>query len=100
MIKEPYFKEEKINLKDIFDTTQNLMFLIGAGVSMNPPSNLPSAKIISKTLLKYLIPSKYIEFVSNHEGLRYEEIIEHVMTDYDKDLRFMEYFNIEIFHKA
>ncbi|MHA1719639.1 MAG: tetratricopeptide repeat protein [Promethearchaeota archaeon] len=93
MIKEPYFKEEKINLKDIFDTTQNLMFLIGAGVSMNPPSNLPSAKNISKTLLKYLIPSKYIEFVSNHEGLRYEEIIEHVMTDYDKDLRFMEYFN-------
>ena len=93
MVTEPYFMEEKINLRDILDPTENLVFLIGAGVSMNPPSNLPSARIISKTLLEYLIPSKYVDFVSNHEGLRYEEIIEHVMTSYDKELSFMEYFN-------
>ena len=68
MVTEPYFMEEKINLKDILDTTENLVFLIGAGVSMNPPSNLPSARIISKTLLEYLIPSEYVDFVSNHEG--------------------------------
>ncbi len=93
MVTDSYFTEEKINLRDILDTNENIVYLIGAGVSMNPPSNLPSARSISKTLLEYLIPSKYIEFVSNHEGLRYEEIIEHVMTGYDKQLRFMEYFN-------
>ena len=93
MVVDPYFSEEKVNLRDILDSPENLVFLIGAGVSMNPPSQLPSARSISKTLLEYLIPPKYVDFISNHEGLRYEEIIEHVMNNFDKELRFMEYFN-------
>jgi tetratricopeptide (TPR) repeat protein/NAD-dependent SIR2 family protein deacetylase len=93
MVSTPYFMEESVNLGDILDTNKNLVFLVGAGVSMNTPSNLPSARAISKSLLGYMIPSKFLDFVADHEGLRYEEIIEHVMTSFDKELRIMEYFN-------
>lgn len=93
MLVDPYYTEENVNLRDILDKNGNLVFLIGAGVSMNPPSNLPSARTISKVLLEYMVPAKYLEFISNHEGLRYEEIIEHVMSSFDKELRIMEYFN-------
>ncbi len=94
MAQDPYFLEEKKNIKDILDENENLVYLVGAGVSINAPSNLPSARTISKSILEQIIPEKYVEFVSNHEGLRYEEIIEHIKTYFDSSLGFMEYFNL------
>jgi tetratricopeptide (TPR) repeat protein/NAD-dependent SIR2 family protein deacetylase len=93
MDSDQYYIEKNLTLPDLLDKNENLTYLIGAGVSMNAPSNLPSARTISKALLEYIIPPKYLDTVAAHEGLRYEDIIEQIKNFYDDKLGFMEYFN-------
>ncbi|MHA1110950.1 MAG: hypothetical protein ACTSRE_07585 [Promethearchaeota archaeon] len=54
MVADAYFMKETVNLKDILETNENLVYLVGAGVSMNPPSNLPSARTVSKAFLEHI----------------------------------------------
>ncbi len=51
-----FTKTEK-TVNDLFEKGMKYTFLVGAGISMNPPSNLPSAKSIINVLLESCIPS-------------------------------------------
>ena len=50
---------------------------------MDSPSNLPSAKMIVKTLLKTYAPPEEVESIINHEHLRYEQIVDLIQKGYD-----------------
>ncbi len=89
---------EKIDdgIKDIFteirEAGMKVTFLVGAGISMNPPSSLASAREIVRDLLELCVPPDEIDAILDLPNLRYETIVEHIQDMFDKELRFMDYF--------
>ena len=69
-----------------------MTFLVGAGVSMNPPSNLPSARAMTRSLLEYLAPPEEIENILSLHPLRYELLVEIIQALFDPNLSFFDYF--------
>ncbi len=75
----------------------NLTYLVGAGISMDFPTNFPSARNIVEILLRYIVPKDEIKKILKLkalEKLRYEIIIEYIEDIFDKDLKFLDYFEI------
>ncbi|MFW9895950.1 MAG: hypothetical protein ACFFD7_09130 [Candidatus Thorarchaeota archaeon] len=82
------------SFKDYLLHKHKITFLVGAGISMDAPSNLPSARGFSQTLLKYITPIEEFKKISSLGGLRYEMVIERVQKGYDENLWFMDYLDI------
>jgi tetratricopeptide (TPR) repeat protein/NAD-dependent SIR2 family protein deacetylase len=80
-------------LKDLFSENKTYSFLVGAGISMDPPSNLPSARIFVKSLFKYYAPEEEIEKLSSLDSLRYEFLVEKVQNLFDNDIKFLDYLD-------
>ena len=49
-----------ISMEEIFHLTDKLYFLVGSGISCNPPSCLPSENSFTKMLIKHLIPKELV----------------------------------------
>ena len=81
-------------IKDIFRSDANYTFLIGAGISMEAPSNLPSAREIVTRLVELCAPEECHNEILSLESLRFEMVVEHLKSksNIDKNLEFMEYF--------
>lgn len=79
-------------IEDLFPTDEKYTFLVGAGISMNPPSNLSSARLIVRDLLELCGPEEEVDRLLEVRGLRYEMIVETIQDMFDDDLDFMEYF--------
>ncbi len=92
-LKTPITSVLEKSLNEIFLPNDLYTFLVGAGVSMNPPSCLPSAKQIIKDLLDLCAVQTEIEALYHHPRIRYELIVEHIQSVYDKDLEFLNYFD-------
>ena len=77
-------------VKQIYSVTYNFpkeelyTFLAGAGISMDPPSNVPSARMFVKKLFQYYAPEDEIETLLNLESLRYEFLVEKVQNFFDE----------------
>ncbi|HUW90290.1 MAG TPA: tetratricopeptide repeat protein [Candidatus Nanopelagicaceae bacterium] len=80
-------------LKDLFSEKKVYTFLVGAGISMDPPSNLPSARMFVKGLFKYYAPEEEIEKLSSLDSLRYEFLVEKTQNLFDKDIKFLDYLD-------
>jgi len=85
-VKAPDFKE-------LFSETRLCTFLVGAGISMDPPSCVPSARMFVQELFNYYAPEEEIEKLSSFESLRYEFLVEKVQNLFDKELKFLDYLN-------
>ncbi len=105
VISHPYTTSESIpmmtpneNTRDaieaIFPLDEGYAFLIGAGVSMNPPSSVPGARTIVKALLSFCVPEREVEPLANHPSLRYELLVEWIKILYDSELHFLEYLDL------
>ncbi|MCJ7650078.1 MAG: SIR2 family protein, partial [Candidatus Lokiarchaeota archaeon] len=68
-------------------------FLVGAGISMDPPSCVPSARMFVNELFKYYAPKEEIESLSGLDSLRYEFLIEKIENLFDKELKFLDYLD-------
>jgi tetratricopeptide (TPR) repeat protein len=79
-------------LDDLFEKGLKYTFLVGAGISMNSPSNLPSARSIIRVLLETCIPAEELIKIQSIKGLRYEMIIEQVQNRFDNELKIIDYF--------
>jgi len=77
----------------IFPKEEKYSFLGGAGISMDAPTNMPSAPQIVKTLLEFCVPSEELEKVLSLKMLRYELVVE-IIQAYDEDLRFLDYLEL------
>ncbi|MFX1259544.1 MAG: tetratricopeptide repeat protein [Promethearchaeota archaeon] len=83
------FEKPDISWQDLFDNSEEYVFLIGAGVSRNPPSSLPSAKEFTRYLIEACAPINYSKIL---EKLKFELVTEYIIRYLDKDLLFMDYF--------
>ncbi|MHA1191424.1 MAG: tetratricopeptide repeat protein [Promethearchaeota archaeon] len=81
-------------LTDLFNPRDNFTFLVGAGISMDAPTNMPSAKQIVKTLLDLCAPSEEVNTLLSLKQLRYELIVEKIQDFFDAELKFMDYIEI------
>ena len=69
-------------IEDLFPIQEAYTFLAGAGISMDPPSNMPSAVQIVRALINHCAPPGEIENLLSLKGLRYEMIIEIIIALY------------------
>ncbi len=87
---------EEDTLKEInalFTEKVAYSFLVGAGISMDAPSYVPSARMFVKELFNYYAPDDEIESLSKLESLRYEFLVEKIQNLFDKDLTFLDYLD-------
>ncbi len=80
-------------LKDIIHPNEKFTFLVGAGISIEPPSGLKSAVEIIKTLVKLCVPDEEVSKVLALEGLRYETVVEFIQKYFDQELKIMDFFD-------
>ena len=93
MTEKEILEEYAGNLEELFLKDSKWTFLVGAGVSMDAPSSLPSARQISRIILEYLAPEEELENLLSLEMLRYELLVESIQDMFDTELVFMDYFD-------
>ncbi|MBY9003802.1 MAG: tetratricopeptide repeat protein [Candidatus Lokiarchaeota archaeon] len=87
-------EEEKLDeILNLFSEKRVYTFLVGAGISMDPPSCVPSARMFVNELLKYYAPEKEIEVLSKLDSLRYEFLVEKIQDLFDKEIKFLDYLS-------
>jgi hypothetical protein len=86
-----FFEQCDIDIGEITSSAESLTFLVGAGISMEPPSNLASGQEIVKAIIQYGTSKDAIDKISNLD-LRYEHIIELFRDHFDPDLKILEYY--------
>jgi tetratricopeptide (TPR) repeat protein len=65
---------------------------MGAGISVEPPAGLMSARQIIKAILKFGAASEALSQLEEIPNLRYEFIVQLFRDTFDKDLKFLNYF--------
>jgi len=91
MVNNIQFKEYKEDIESLFTPKRRYTFLVGAGISMDPPTNMPSALQIVRGLLELCAPPEEIENLLSLEMLRYELVVEKIQDVFDEDLKFLDY---------
>lgn len=86
-------KDPQKTLKKLFDPKKKYTAIAGAGISMDPPSLLLSAKQIVDYLIDICCPDEEKERILKQPGLRYELVIGGIEKFFDKDLNFMNFFD-------
>ncbi|HUW89102.1 MAG TPA: tetratricopeptide repeat protein [Candidatus Nanopelagicaceae bacterium] len=87
-------EEEKLEeISNLFSEKRVYTFLVGAGISMDPPSCVPSARMFVNELLSYYAPEKEIEILSKLDSLRYEFLVEKIQDLFDKEITFLDYLD-------
>lgn len=92
--------ENEKSLEKLFPKNEGYTFLVGAGISMDPPSSLPSATELSRVIIDELVPDdrtpvrKFLSIASQISNLRYEMIIEDLQRFVDKDLSILDFLNL------
>ncbi|MHA2250357.1 MAG: SIR2 family protein [Candidatus Kariarchaeaceae archaeon] len=82
------------DLQNKLEDPTNITFLVGAGISMDPPASLPSARMLCKDLFDQLGPYPGLEDLASIKELRYEMVIERVQEYFDPDLHFLDYLDL------
>ncbi|MFX1322135.1 MAG: hypothetical protein ACFFAQ_10875, partial [Promethearchaeota archaeon] len=91
MDNEITFKEYKESIESLFSPKSSYTFLVGAGISMDPPTSMPSAWEIVRGLLELFAPSEEIDNLLSLNMLRFELTVEKIKNEFDEDLRFLDY---------
>jgi len=79
---------------DSLFTKDNLIFLVGAGCSIDSPSNLPSAKVMMEEIIKFLCPKPEIEKILNIKELRFEGLVGTLSRTLDHELKILDYYGL------
>ena len=85
------FKEYEENIEALFPPKSRYTFLVGAGISMDPPTNMPSARQIVRNLLELCAPPEEVENLLSLDMLRFELVVEKIQDIFDEDLKFLDY---------
>ena len=81
-------------LEDLVPSNNRYIFIVGAGISIDPPSSLLPAPQFVRHLLKLCAPEEEIENLLSLETLRYEIIVEILQRYIDYNLEFLDYFEL------
>ena len=87
------FPYEKLSepLSILFPIDQNYAFLVGAGISMDAPTKMPSAVQMVKDLFSLVTPDEEIKQVLGLESIRFELAVELIQNVIDMDLKFLNF---------
>ncbi|MFX0041990.1 MAG: tetratricopeptide repeat protein [Candidatus Hodarchaeota archaeon] len=85
------FKEYTESIESLFSPKSSYTFLVGAGISMDPPTSMPSAWEIVRGLLELFAPSEEIDNLLSLNMLRFELVVEKIQNEFDENLRFLDY---------
>ncbi|OLS12075.1 MAG: hypothetical protein RBG13Loki_4296, partial [Promethearchaeota archaeon CR_4] len=88
------FERSNLDLGTILRDSNQLVFLAGAGISMDSPSSLPSARQMMSALVEYGAPARVKDTILKISALRYEYLIEMFRTYYDPELKLMNFFEL------
>ena len=66
-------EQSDLKIKDLFGKGNKLTFLIGAGCSVDTPSNVPDGNEIKEELIKYFCAESEIENILKIESLKLED---------------------------
>ena len=92
-----------LTIKDLINPDAKLTFLVGAGCSVDSPSNLPAGKTMMEALIRYtcaeseidkLLGKVELEEGGKLEGLRFEQLIEIVRNQLDPELRIIDFYGL------
>ncbi|MHA2250475.1 MAG: tetratricopeptide repeat protein [Candidatus Kariarchaeaceae archaeon] len=89
-----FFSPAEIIIEELFSSKETYTVLAGAGVSIDAPSNIPSAISIVHSLIELCAPSQEIKQLKRMENLRYEWFVSSLQENIDQYLRFMDYFEL------
>lgn len=87
--KDPYYKQAR----DVFEAGEKCTFLVGAGISLQPPTCIPSARELIKNLVDTFLPPRVANTVLNIKSMRYEILAEAIQEHADPNLDFLNYFD-------
>ncbi|TFG01853.1 MAG: tetratricopeptide repeat protein [Promethearchaeota archaeon] len=86
---------DPILLDEILNKEDKIVYLAGAGISMDAPSSVPSANDFSRILLGHSVPEEELETLLSLPGIRYEMVIERMRRNFDKKLEFLNYLELK-----
>ncbi len=81
-----------LRFSDLLGDNKKLVFLTGAGSSIESPSSMPSARKVMETLIKYTCVKSEIEKILQIEELKFEILIEIFQDTFDKELSFANFY--------
>ncbi|MHA1270286.1 MAG: SIR2 family protein [Candidatus Helarchaeota archaeon] len=87
------FISSDLPINELIPPNDTITFLVGAGISMNPPSNIPSARQIARILIETCTPNEEAPKILKLEALRYELIIEGIQRFFDNELKIFNFFD-------
>ncbi|MFX1463861.1 MAG: tetratricopeptide repeat protein [Promethearchaeota archaeon] len=87
-------KQTNLKIKNLFGNGEKLTFLIGAGCSVDAPSNVPDGNAIKKELISYFCAESEIENILKIEDLKLEQILEIIYSSLDEDPKIADYFGL------
>ncbi|MBD3212279.1 MAG: tetratricopeptide repeat protein [Candidatus Lokiarchaeota archaeon] len=76
---------------EIIESSDKFTFLVGAGISMEYPSSVPSAKHLVESLARRCVPNEELHLILQKETLRYEVFVEVIQKYIDPSLRFLDF---------
>ncbi len=87
---------EEISLKifDLLANEEDLIFLIGAGCSIDAPSCLPDGTTMIKEIIKFTCAETEIEEILEIEDLRFETLAEIIRNHLDFELNILNFFEL------
>ncbi|MBN2156840.1 MAG: tetratricopeptide repeat protein [Candidatus Lokiarchaeota archaeon] len=90
----PLYEKIEVPIKSLFPLDRNYAFLAGAGISMDSPSDMPSAKQMVIQLLKLVAPEEEVHNILQLDSLRFVTVVELIQNIIDMDLRFLDYMEL------
>jgi len=96
-------KLTNFKIDDLITLDAKLTFLVGAGCSVDPPSNLPAGKAMMDAIITYTCAESEIDKLLGNvelsdgkklEGLRFEQLIEIIGDELDPDLKVIDFYGL------
>ncbi len=82
------------SIEKVFSRSEKYTFLAGAGISIDAPSSIPSAREIVRAMLGLCAPAEEIDSLLALRMLRYELVVEKIQNTLDPDLHFLDYLDL------
>ncbi len=85
-------KKSNLNINELFKSDEKLTFLVGAGASVDSPSQLPSASNMMKALIKFSCTKSEVEKILTFQGLNFETLLGIIHNSLNDDLQFLDFY--------
>ncbi|MFX0001815.1 MAG: tetratricopeptide repeat protein, partial [Candidatus Hermodarchaeota archaeon] len=87
-------KQTNLKIRNLFKNEEKFTFLIGAGCSVDAPSNVPDSNTIKEELINYFCAESEISNILEIEDLKLEQLLNTICTSFNEDLKIFDFFGL------